>query len=60
MLRSLSSSLQTFKTLNFDVGLNILVADRTQASSETDTRNGVGKSSMVELLHFLLGSRSDR
>ena len=60
MLRRLSSSLATFKTLDFHENLNILVADRTQASTETDTRNGAGKSSVIELLHFLLGGRAER
>lgn len=60
MLRRLSSSLATFKTLEFHERLNILVADRTQVSSETDTRNGAGKSSVIELLHFLLGGRAEK
>ncbi len=60
MLRRLSSSLATFKTLDFHENLNILVADRTQASTETDTRNGAGKSSVIELLHFLLGGRAEK
>ncbi len=60
MLQRLSSSLATFKTLDFHEDLNILVADRTQVSSETDTRNGAGKSSVIELFHFLLGGRPDK
>lgn len=60
MLRRLSSSLPTFKSLDFNEGLNVLVADKTQVSSETDTRNGAGKSSVIELFHFLLGSRAEK
>lgn len=60
MLRRLSSSLASFKALEFNDGLNVLVADRTQTSTETDTRNGAGKSSVIEAFHFLLGSRADK
>ncbi|APU13273.1 MULTISPECIES: ABC-three component system protein [Actinoalloteichus] len=60
MLRHLSADYPEFKSLRFQPGLNLLVADTTPQSTETDSRNGAGKSSMVELLHFLLGSRTDR
>ncbi|GIH62232.1 hypothetical protein Msi02_30490 [Microbispora siamensis] len=60
MLRSLGASDPRFKTLEFQPGMNLLVADTTPSSANTDSRNGAGKSSAIELLHFLLGARADR
>ncbi len=57
MLRRLGSNDDRFKEITFQPGLNIIVAVRTVGSSETDTRNGSGKSSIIELLHFLLGAQ---
>ncbi|WP_329005793.1 DUF2326 domain-containing protein [Kribbella sp. NBC_00709] len=59
MLRRLSADDPRFKTVTFTDGLNLIVADTTTASSDTDSRNSAGKSSMIELIHFLLGARSD-
>jgi uncharacterized protein YydD (DUF2326 family) len=60
VIRRLSSSLQTFKTLEFQAGLNVLLAEKTPDASDTQTRNGAGKSSFVELVHFILGSNLER
>ncbi|NUL03137.1 DUF2326 domain-containing protein [Streptomyces lunaelactis] len=60
MLRRLSADDPRFRSLEFAPGLNILVADTTSVSGEKDSRNGTGKSSTVELLHFLLGARVDK
>jgi uncharacterized protein YydD (DUF2326 family) len=59
MLRQLSASDSRFKTIDFRPGLNLLIADTTVTSRDTDSRNGAGKSSMIELLHFLLGGSGD-
>jgi uncharacterized protein YydD (DUF2326 family) len=54
-LRKLASSDKRFKTVVFRAGLNIILADREPVSTDTDTRNGAGKTSIIELIHFLLG-----
>ncbi|MGY4767543.1 ABC-three component system protein [Kribbella sp. CWNU-51] len=56
MLRSIKANDDRFKALTFQPGLNILVADKTASSTDTDSRNGAGKSSLIQILHFLLGA----
>lgn len=55
MLKSLTSSLATFKEVTFSPGLNIAVAT-TKKKSKKDSRNSVGKSSMVNLIDYCLAS----
>lgn len=57
MIHSLTSSLASFKPVELRPGLNLLVATKTRTSTEKQTRNGAGKSSFVELVHFMLGAR---
>ncbi len=57
MLRRLTADDPRFKSLLFTPGLNPVVSDTTPESQRTDSRNGAGKSSLVELVHFLLGAR---
>lgn len=60
MIHTIRSDLATFKTLTFRPGLNILLADKSEGSSDRHSRNGAGKTSLVELIHFLFGSRADK
>ena len=55
MIRKLDSDLESFKTLEFFKGLNILLADKSEGATDRQSRNGVGKTSFVDTVHFLTG-----
>jgi uncharacterized protein YydD (DUF2326 family) len=57
MIVELTSTLTTFKPLKFTSGLNILVAERHETSGAKETRNGTGKTSFIELVHYLLADK---
>lgn len=53
-IRRLTSSLETFREVEFRTGLNLLVADKS-GSRLRNSRNGTGKTSVVYILRYLLG-----
>ncbi|MBA3406019.1 MAG: DUF2326 domain-containing protein, partial [Gemmatimonadaceae bacterium] len=55
MIERLESNLGSFKSLVFSKGLNVVLAQKSVGATDRQTRNGAGKSSLVELVHFLLG-----
>lgn len=60
MIHRLYSDLPTFKELRFTKGLNILLAEKSEGATKRHTRNRAGKSSMVKMVHFLLGSNAKK
>jgi uncharacterized protein YydD (DUF2326 family) len=56
MIKEISSNNPKFKNIKFEQGFNVILADRSNTSSNKDSRNGLGKSSLVNVIHFLLGS----
>lgn len=58
-LKKLGSDDPRFKILVFHDGMNLVLAEKTQESSDTDSRNGAGKTSIVRLLRYLLGGNRD-
>jgi uncharacterized protein YydD (DUF2326 family) len=56
MIHRIFSSLPTFKALEFKSGLNVLIAQKEAGASDKQTRNRAGKTSLIEIVHFLTGS----
>lgn len=55
MIHSIMADKPTFKKINFREGLNVVLAERTKGSTKKDSRNGLGKSTLIEIIHFCLG-----
>ncbi|SKC61735.1 Uncharacterized protein YydD, contains DUF2326 domain [Burkholderia sp. CF099] len=60
MIISIESSLKTFKPVTFHAGLNVVLSDRTANSTDKQTRNSAGKTSLIEIIHFLLGADCEK
>lgn len=60
MILEIGSSIATFKTIRFHEGLNVLLADTSPGASDKQTRNSAGKTSLIEIIHFIYGSDCDK
>ena len=56
MIHQVTGNRGSFKTLTFGPGLNVILADKSRGASDRQSRNGAGKTSFVELVHFLCGA----
>jgi uncharacterized protein YydD (DUF2326 family) len=60
MIHRIYCSLTSFKSLDLKPGLNVLIARKEAGASDKKTRNRAGKSSLIEIVHFLMGSEAGR
>jgi uncharacterized protein YydD (DUF2326 family) len=60
MILFVGSSLPNFKSANFESGLNIVLPDQSEESAETESTNGLGKSTLIRIIQFCLGSDLSR
>jgi uncharacterized protein YydD (DUF2326 family) len=55
-LLKLSANKPTFKQVAFRDGFNFIVAEKSDTSGDKDSTNGLGKSLLLEIVDFCLGS----
>ena len=56
MIHGVSSNKTSFRRVEFKAGLNLVLADRSDVSTDKDTTNALGKSTLIEIIDFCLGS----
>lgn len=56
MINRIFANNKKFKVVEFKQGLNIILADRQQESDEKDSRNGVGKTTLIHIIHYCFGA----
>ena len=60
MIRRIDSSLPTFKKLLLKPGLNVILTKKEADASDKQTRNRAGKSSIIEIVNFVLGAQDEK
>jgi len=56
MIKRVRCDQPSFRTVKFKENFNVVLADRTVTSSDKESRNGLGKTTLIEIIHFCLGS----
>lgn len=59
MIHTVSANNAGFRTVHFDEGLNVVLACRHKDSKNTDTCNGLGKTTLMYIIDFCLGAEPD-
>lgn len=58
MIRGVRANRQGFHTVKFALGVNLILADRSTTAGDKDTTNALGKSTLIEIIDFCLGSNT--
>ena len=56
MITRVWSDLPHFREVEFTSGMNVIVADQSEDSSETESTNGLGKTTLIRIIQFCLGA----
>jgi uncharacterized protein YydD (DUF2326 family) len=56
MIIAVRANKPSFREVKFTRGFNVILAERTKESSDKESRNGLGKTTLIEIIHFCLGA----
>lgn len=56
MIISVTANKGTFKSVAFKPGLNLILAERAEGSTDQDSRNALGKTTLLQIVHHCLGA----
>ena len=57
MILGVRANRSEFNRVSFSQGFNAVVADITKQSTQKDSRNGLGKTTLLNIIHYCLGGR---
>ncbi len=60
MIKAVRCDQESFRTVHFKPGFNVILAERTKESTKKDSRNGLGKTLLIEIIHFCLGASAKK
>jgi uncharacterized protein YydD (DUF2326 family) len=60
MILRIWSDLPGFREAKFEAGMNVVLADRGEDSDENESTNGLGKTTLLRVIQFCLGSDFSR
>lgn len=58
MIRGVRANRRGFHNVDFAKGLNLVLANRSSSAGQKDTTNALGKSTLIEIIDFCLGSNT--
>jgi uncharacterized protein YydD (DUF2326 family) len=56
MIHSVEANHKDFRMVRLTPGVNLILADRSEGAGDKDTTNALGKSTLVDIIDFCLGS----
>src|SRR4051794_18471541 len=60
MIHAVRCDQPEFNDVEFLPGFNVVLAERSVQATEKDSRNGLGKTTLIDIIHFCLGGKADK